>query len=56
MGKKNYEKMLLSVIRFEEADVITLSENDYDNLGGIGGWNPGWDFDWTDLTGKGGNA
>ena len=56
MGKKNYEKMLLSVIRFEEADVITLSVNDNDNLGGLGGWNPGWGFDWTDLTGKGGNS
>lgn len=39
MRKKDYETMLLSIICFEEADVITLSENDYDNTGDwVGGW------------------
>ena len=46
MLRKNYEEILLSIVRFDEADVITLSDNDYDNLGG---WNQGWDNDdWLD--------
>ena len=54
MGKKLYEEMKLTLIRFDEADVLTYSENDYDNVG-PGGWNPGWDWDWTNLNGIGGN-
>ena len=52
MGRKEYEKILLSIIRLEEADVITLSNNDYDNLGGLGGWNPGWDLPWDNYNGN----
>ena len=33
MGKKLYEEMKLTLIRFDEADVLTYSENDYDNVG-----------------------
>lgn len=52
MGRKEYEKILLSIIRLEEADVITLSNNDYDNLGGLGGWNDGWDLPWDTYNGN----
>lgn len=56
MGKKGYKKMLLSITRFEEADIITSSwdDNNYDNIG-PGGWNPGWGWGWTNDAGKGGN-
>ena len=45
MAKKRYEEIKLTLIRFGEADVLTYSENDYDNTDG---WNSGWNDDWLD--------
>lgn len=53
MGRKIYEEIKMTVICFEEADIITYSENDYDN---IGGWNPGWEFDWMNMSGDSGQS
>ena len=47
MGRKDYEEMLLSIVRFDEVDVITFSSNN--NNDNIGDWNDGWngnDDDW----------
>lgn len=39
MGMKKYEELRLSIFRLDATDILTISDNDYDNTGDwVGGW------------------